>query len=285
MMGMARPVPEGGMGFDYRLAMGIPDNWIKLLKERSDEQWNLSELYGTLLNRRYGEKHIGYAESHDQALVGDKTLAFWLMDKEMYWHMDKASHTPVIDRGLALHKLIRLITFSLAGEGYLNFMGNEFGHPEWVDFPREGNNWSLYYARRQWSLADNPDLHYSGLNRFDQAMQLLEEKQHVLEDPLIEMLMVHEENKIIVYRRGPLVFAFNFHPTQSYPDLRIPVPDPTDYALILDTDEQQFEGFGRVAPGMIYPREDVGSHNRAQSLRLYLPNRSAQVMAPVKPKE
>ena len=280
MVGMARPVSEGGIGFDYRLAMGIPDYWIKILKERSDEQWNLGELFSTLLNRRYGEKHIGYAESHDQALVGDKTIAFWLMDKEMYWHMDKASHNPVIDRGLALHKLIRLLTFSLAGEGYLNFMGNEFGHPEWIDFPREGNNWSMKYARRQWPLADNPLLHYMGLNEFDRAMQSLDEKYHLLEDPLIEQLMVHEENKLLVYRRGPLVFAFNFHPTQSYPDLRIPVPDPVDYTLVLNSDDPEFDGFGRVAKGMVYPKSDVPSHNRKQSVQLYLPNRSAQVLAP-----
>jgi 1,4-alpha-glucan branching enzyme len=152
MVGMARPVSEGGIGFDYRLAMGVPDYWIKLLKEKRDEEWNLQNLWHTLLNRRPHEKHVAYAESHDQALVGDKTIAFWLMDKDMYWHMDTTSQNIVIDRGVALHKMIRLITFSLAGEGYLNFIGNEFGHPEWVDFPREGNNYSYHYARRQWSL-------------------------------------------------------------------------------------------------------------------------------------
>jgi 1,4-alpha-glucan branching enzyme len=280
MPGMARSVEEGGIGFDYRLAMGIPDYWIKLLKEKRDEEWNLGELFHTLLNRRFGEKHVGYSESHDQAMVGDKTIAFRLMDKEMYWHMDKASHNPVIDRGLALHKLIRLITFSLAGDGYLNFMGNEFGHPEWIDFPREGNNWSLHYARRQWSLGANPKLHYSGLNEFDRAMQNLDQQFNLLPDPLIELLMIHEERKLLIYRRGPLVFAFNFHPTESYADLRIPVPDPSDYRLVLDTDESRFEGFGRVAREMNYPREDVPSHGRNQSVRLYLPNRTAQVLAP-----
>jgi len=280
MVGTARPVSEGGMGFDYRLAMGVPDYWIKLLKEKKDEEWNLGELFHTLLNRRYGEKHVGYAESHDQALVGDKTIAFRLMDKDMYWHMDRASHNLVIDRGVALHKLIRLITFSLAGEGYLNFMGNEFGHPEWIDFPREGNGWSLQYARRQWSLADNPDLRYAGLNRFDKAMQALDVSYRLLQDPLIERLMVHEENKLLVYRRGPLVFAFNFHPTQSYADLRIPVPDPDDYRLVLDSDEDRFEGFNRVARGVVYPRQDVPFGERKQSVSIYLPNRSAQVLAP-----
>jgi 1,4-alpha-glucan branching enzyme len=280
MVGMARPVEEGGVGFDYRLAMGVPDYWIKLLKERTDEQWQLGELFGTLLNRRYGEKHVGYAESHDQALVGDKTIAFRLMDKEMYWHMDKASQNVQIDRGIAMHKLIRLITFSLAGEGYLNFMGNEFGHPEWIDFPREGNNWSMQYARRQWGLADNPLLRYAGLLAFDKAMNQLDERHRILEDPLIEQLMVHEERKLLVYRRGPLVFAFNFHPTESYSDLRIPVPDPKDYVQILDSDEKRFEGFGRVAPGQTYFRQDVPWENRKQSVQLYLPNRSVQVLAP-----
>jgi 1,4-alpha-glucan branching enzyme len=280
MVGMARPVDEGGLGFDYRLAMGVPDYWIKLLKEKTDEQWVLGEIFSTLLNRRYGEKHVGYAESHDQALVGDKTLAFRLMDKDMYWHMDRGSKSPVIDRGVALHKLIRLITFSLAGEGYLNFMGNEFGHPEWIDFPREGNGWSMKYARRQWSLADNGLLRYKGLNDFDRAMQSLDVNYNLLQDPLIERLMIHEERKILIYRRGPLVFAFNFHPTESYPDLRIPVPDPTDYKPILDSDDPAFEGFGRIAKGAKHVWDKQPWESRGQSIRVYLPNRTALVLAP-----
>src|SRR5205085_4245143 len=226
---------------------------------------NLQNLWHTLLNRRTHEKHIGYAESHDQSLVGDKTIAFWLMDKDMYWHMDTKSRNIVIDRGLALHKMIRLITFSLAGEGYLNFIGNEFGHPEWVDFPREGNQFSYQHARRQWSLVDNPDLRYRGLREFDRAMMMLDEQFNLLEDPFIEQLMVHEAMRLLVYRRGPLVFAFNFHPTESYADLRIPVPDPTDYKLILDTDLPQFEGFNRVGPGMKYIYENQPWENRKQS--------------------
>lgn len=281
MVGMARPVEEGGIGFDYRLAMGVPDNWIKILKEKSDEQWNLGQLYHTLMNRRYSEKHIGYAESHDQALVGDKTLAFWLMDKDMYWHMDKTSQNLVIDRGIALHKMIRLITFSLAGEGYLNFMGNEFGHPEWVDFPREGNGYSFHHARRQWSLADHPALRYKGLSAFDGAMMKLDEKFDLLNDKFIEQLVVHEEMKLLVYRRGPLVFVFNFHPANSYTDLRIAVPDPSDYMLVLDTDARPFEGQGRVAEAMRYPSQHVSCSGRDQSVQIYLPSRSAQVLAPV----
>jgi 1,4-alpha-glucan branching enzyme len=281
MVGIGRPVTEGGIGFDYRLSMGVPDYWIKLLKERRDEDWNLAEIFQTLMNRRFSEKHVGYAESHDQAMVGDKTIAFWLMDQDMYWHMNKDSRSPVIDRGIALHKMIRLITFSLAGEGYLNFMGNEFGHPEWIDFPREGNGYSYKYARRQWNLANNSLLRYQGLQEFDAAMQHLDANDHVLTDPFIERLYVHEDDKLIVYRRGPLVFVFNFHPTRSYSDLRIPVPDPKNYRPILNSDDTKFGGYGLVDPNVTYFKQDVPYADRKQSVQIYIPTRSAQVLAPV----
>jgi 1,4-alpha-glucan branching enzyme len=281
MVGIARPVAEGGIGFDYRLAMGVPDYWIKVLKEKTDEQWNLSELFHMLLNRRHSEKHIGYAESHDQALVGDKTLAFRLMDEEMYWHMDNQSQSLKVARGLALHKIIRLLTFSLGGEGYLNFMGNEFGHPEWIDFPREGNNYSYHYARRQWSLADNPLLRYRGLLAFDEALQKLDDSFYILTDPLIEQLLLHEENKQLIYRRGPLVFVVNLHPTNSYNDWQIPVPDPADYQVVLNTDGEKFAGPGLVKDPERFPWLNEGAGQRKQSIRIYLPARSAVVLAPM----
>jgi 1,4-alpha-glucan branching enzyme len=280
MVGLARPVADGGLGFDYRLAMGVPDYWIKLLKERKDEDWNMEELFHTLMNRRAGERHVGYAESHDQAMVGDKTIAFWLMDQAMYWHMDKASHSDVVTRGIALHKLIRLITFSLAGEAYLNFMGNEFGHPEWIDFPRQGNGFSYKYARRQWGLADNAFLRYEHLQAFDIAMQRLDERFHLLSDPFIEKLYTHQDDKVLVYRRGPLVFAFNWHPTKSFDGYRIPVPDPDDYRPVLNSDDWQFGGEGRSANEVTYFRQ-YGYAGRAQSIQLYLPSRTVQVIAPV----
>jgi 1,4-alpha-glucan branching enzyme len=281
MPGMGRPVAEGGLGFDYRLAMGVPDYWIKLIKEKPDEAWGMSEIFHTLLNRRHQEKHIGYAESHDQALVGDKTIAFRLMDKDMYWHMDTASQNLNVDRGIALHKMIRLITFSLSGEGYLNFMGNEFGHPEWIDFPREGNGYSYHYCRRQWSLADSPILKYNGLLKFDAAMLKLDSQHHLLHDKFIELLMVHEDQKLLVYRRGPLVFAFNWHATNSYTDLRIPVPDPKDYRIVLNTDAREFAGPGLILPNVTYPKQTVPWENRQQSVQIYLPARTAQVLQPV----
>jgi 1,4-alpha-glucan branching enzyme len=281
MVGIARPVDDGGLGFDYRLAMGVPDLWIKFLKERSDEDWRLGDLYDAMLNRRRSEPHIGYAESHDQALVGDKTIAFWLMDKEMYWSMSKFVQDITIARGIALHKMIRLLTFSLAGEGYLNFMGNEFGHPEWIDFPRPENNYSYHYARRQWSLLDQPHLHYHELRDFDRAMMELDERFNLLPDPLIERLAVHEDTRQLVYRHGPLVFAFNFHSSESFAGLRVPVPDRTDYRIVLDTDSLEFGGHSLVDRSQDYIWKETPMYGREQSIEIYLPARSAQVLAPI----
>ncbi len=281
MIGTARPVSEGGLGFDYRLAMGIPDNWIRLLKHTADDAWPIEQLYNTLINRRYGERHVAYAESHDQALVGDKTIAFWLMDKEMYWHMNKDSESLVIERGIALHKMIRLITFALGGEAYLNFIGNEFGHPEWVDFPREGNNWSFKYARRQWQLVDDPLLRYRDLAEFDRAMMKLDAEFSLLHEPLYAMIQVHEDRKLLVFHRGPLVFAFNFHPTESYTDVRFGVPEKKDYRIVLSTDDLFFGGHANVVTGDVYPCQPVGWDHRHESVQAYLPARTAQVLAPL----
>lgn len=281
MPGLARPVYEGGIGFDYRLAMGLPDYWIEILKHQSDPQWQLKHIFDRMLDRRYGEKHIAYCESHDQALVGDKTIAFRLMDQDMYWHMQKNNHNLVIDRGIALHKLIRLLTFSLGGEAWLNFMGNEFGHPEWLDFPREGNNYSYHFARRQWSLVDNPDLRYQELNNFDQAMQSLDNRYNLLNDEFLEYITDHEEDKVLVYRRGALVFAFNFHHQNSYTDYRIGVPDMVDYRLCLNSDLTEFGGFNRIDPDQKYIVQNISAHNRNQSIQIYIPSRTALVFVPV----
>jgi 1,4-alpha-glucan branching enzyme len=281
MPGLARPAEEGGLGFDYRLAMGLPDYWIKTIKEVQDENWNMQQIFDQLRNRRYMDKHISYAESHDQALVGDKTLAFRLMDKEMYSDMTVGYNNPVIDRGMALHKLIRLVTFTLGGEGYLNFMGNEFGHPEWIDFPREGNQDSFKYARRQWSLVDNEKLRYKQLNEFDRAMQKMDEDYSVLVDSFIELITVHEDNKVMVFRRGPMVMVFNFHKDRSLSDYRVGVPDPQNYKVILSSDEELFGGFGRVKAGQEYPLMTEGWDNRSQGVQVYLPSRTAQILKPV----
>ncbi|CAI5772758.1 4-alpha-glucan-branching enzyme isoform X2 [Podarcis lilfordi] len=221
MPALCCPITEGGTGFDYRLAMAIPDKWIQIIKELKDEDWDMGNIVFTLTNRRYGEKYIAYAESHDQALVGDKTLAFRLMDAEMYENMSLISpFTPVIDRGIQLHKMIRLITHAMGGEGYLNFMGNEFGHPEWLDFPRQGNNESYHYARRQFHLADDQLLRYRFLNEFDRDMNKLEERVGWLSSPPAYMSEKHESNKVIAFERANLLFIFNFHPSKSYTDYR-----------------------------------------------------------------
>jgi 1,4-alpha-glucan branching enzyme len=245
---LGKPVSVGGVGFDYRLSMAIPDMWIKLLKHKSDDEWDLGNIVHTLTNRRYGEKSIAYCESHDQALVGDKTLAFWLMDQEMYTHMsDFTPMTPIIARGIALHKMIRLLTHSLGGEGYLNFEGNEFGHPEWLDFPREGNGNSFHYARRQWNVVDDKNLRYKYLNNFDRTMNYLADHYGWLEASQAYVSLTNEVDKVVVYERAGLLFVFNFHPTKSFTDYRVGVDDAGKYGIVLSSDERKFGGFDNIA--------------------------------------
>merc|ERR1719244_761098 len=258
MPALCRPIREGGTGFDYRLAMAVPDMWIKYLKEKKDEDWNIGHIVHTLTNRRYKESCISYAESHDQALVGDKTLAFWMMDKEMYTGMSLHHSNDIIDRGMALHKMIRLIVHGMGGEGYLNFMGNEFGHPEWLDFPRVGNGESYHYARRQWNLVDDQNLRYRHLNQFDAAMNHLEEEQGWLNQEPAYVSTKHEGDKIIVFERGNCVFCFNFHPTQSVADYKIGVEVEGEYRIVLDTDWKELGGHG--------------SRDSSLNLSIYVPN-------------
>jgi 1,4-alpha-glucan branching enzyme len=274
MPGLCRPEPEGGIGFTHRLAMGIPDYWIKLLKHRRDEDWDLGEMWGTLTNRRHGEANIAYAESHDQALVGDKTLAFWLMDQDMYWHMGIDDPHPVIDRGLALHKMIRLVTFALGGEAWLNFMGNEFGHPEWLDFPREGNGWSHQYCRRQWSLVDNPELKYHQLNAFDRAMIALGRRFRLPGPSVPQQLHLDPVNQVLCAERGGLVFVFNWSVDRSIPDYQFTVPRAENHRLVLTTDHPDYGGHDRVDPAVTHA---VGDD---RLMRVYTPARTALVLAP-----
>lgn len=272
--GLCLPINQDGIGFDYRLAMGEPDMWIKLLKETPDEYWDLNHIYYELAIRRPKEKVIGYCESHDQALVGDKTIMFRLCDKEMYDCMQKDCDNMVIDRGMALHKMIRLVTMSLGGEGYLTFMGNEFGHPEWIDFPREGNGWSYHYCRRQWSLADNPDLKYQYLNAFEKEMVAMAKKCRVI-GGRDKQLLVHNSDHVMVYQKGSAFFVFNFDPARSYDGYLIPVEEAGDYKVILSTDDFTFGGHGRVYH-MTYtafqqPDGRIG-------FQAYLPSRTAMVL-------
>ncbi|MCC5921245.1 MAG: alpha amylase C-terminal domain-containing protein [Cyclobacteriaceae bacterium] len=275
MPGLCRTIADGGIGFDYRLAMGLPDYWIKLLKHQQDEEWSMEQLWNVLSNKRYKEKSIAYAESHDQAMVGDKTLAFWLMDKEMYWHMQKADTNLIIDRGIALHKMIRLISAAAGGEGYLNFIGNEFGHPEWIDFPREGNDWSYKYARRQWSLVDHPELKYQYLNEFDRQMIHLLKAHDVLSDPTAQLLNVDEANKSLMFSRKGLVFSFNFHPSNAIFDYRFFVPEAGSYELLLCSDDAAVGGHGRIDPSVKYATQE--DEHGTPFLSIYNTNRTAFV--------
>lgn len=272
--GLCHPIEDGGLGFNFRLAMGIPDNWIKLLKEQTDEEWNMQQLFHTMVDRNYHIKTIAYAESHDQALVGDKTIAFRLMDKEMYFHMKKEDPNIIVDRGTNLHNVMRMMTISLGGEAYLNFMGNEFGHPEWIDFPREGNDWSYQYARRQWSLLENDSLKYQYLSAFDKAMISFTKENKILESATAQELWLDESNNILVFERNNLVFVFNLHPTISPFDYQIQTPKVGSYAIIFNSDASYFGGFDRIQgnPPFLSKFEDG-----MPTMKIYSPNRSVQV--------
>lgn len=249
MPGMCVPIRDGGIGFDYRLSMGVPDFWIKTLAESDDRDWDLQKMWHELSTRRPREKNIGYCESHDQALVGDKTIFFWLADQELYWHMEKSDQSSRISRAMALHKMIRLVTFTLAGEGYLNFMGNEFGHPEWIDFPREGNGNSYHYARRQWSLADQSNLKYDFLQIFDRDMLKLAGNEGLFQnDP--ELLRLDNIKKTLLYKRGQFIFAFNFHPMVDW-EISIPEVCGGMYQRYLYTDEGLYGGNDSTLPEQI----------------------------------
>ncbi len=277
MPGLASPIADGGIGFDYRLGMGIPDYWIRILKEKQDEEMDPGEMYQVMINRLPEVKTVAYCESHDQALVGDQTIAFRLMQSNIYFHMHKEDSDIVIDRGMSLHKMIRLLTISLGGQAYLNFMGNEFGHPDWIDFPREGNNWSYQYARRMWSLVENPDLKFHFLGTFDKAMLDIIREFNILNSDFGTLLNADDWNKTIVFERNKLIFIFNFHINHSIPDYEFIVPEPGDYRIVLNTDNPAFGGHGRIDEKTIFITR-YHEKEKQHGLMIYNTNRTAIVL-------
>jgi 1,4-alpha-glucan branching enzyme len=278
MPGLAAPTGKKGYGFDYRLSMGVPDFWIKLVKETFDENWDMGTLMHELTQHRPEEKIISYCESHDQALVGDKTLIFRMLDAEMYTGMNTGYHSITMDRGIALDKMIRLLTFSTAGGGYLTFMGNEFGHPEWIDFPREGNNWSYKYARRQWGLANDKNLKYRNLALFDRKMVKLHSEFRLLDDLYIDRIYENNYDKVIAFLRKDLLFVFNFNPSRSFTDYGIPIKGK--FRVVLDSDDPEYGGFDRIDRKVVYAsvrKTERHMINVPFYLYLYLPSRTALV--------
>lgn len=283
MPGLALPVKDGGYGFDYRMAMNIPDYWIKTIKEKKDEDWKPSSMFWEVKNRRKDEKTISYVESHDQALVGDKTVIFRLIDADMYWHMAKKDRNFMVDRGIALHKMIRLLTLSTINGGYLNFMGNEFGHPEWIDFPREGNGWSYKYARRQWNLVDNKDLCYHYLGDFDKVMIETVKSVRNFQKTDIQEIWHNDGDQILAYQRKNLLFVFNFNPEKSFSDYGFLVKEGK-YKVVLNTDSKDFGGFGLSDDSVDHFTnfDPVYAKQKKGWLKLYIPARSAVVLSYVK---
>ena len=273
MPGIASPFKDGGTGFDFRMSMGVADYWIKVIKEKKDEHWQVGDIYYQLTNKRADERTISYAESHDQAMVGDQTIIFRLIGKEMYTSMQVVDKNLMVDRGIALHKMIRLVSLATAGDGYLNFMGNEFGHPEWIDFPREGNEWSYHYARRQWELSDNKDLRYYQLNEFDKAMVRLISDSNVLSHKP-SVIIQNDSDQVLIFERGDLLFVFNFNPNNSYTDYGIETT-AGEYKVLLNSDDNEFGGFGRNDDSTPHHTQVENDNNM---LKLYLPNRSAIIL-------
>ena len=269
MPGMCLPIADGGIGFDYRLGMGLPDMWIKAVKGQ-DEFWDINQMWGSMCLRRPGEKTVAYVESHDQALVGDQTMIFRLAGANMYTDMNKDCHNPVIDRAIALHKMIRLFTLSGGGEAYLNFMGNEFGHPEWIDFPREGNGWSFHYCRRQWSLKDNGMLKYQWLGDFDEDMVRLTKENRIFDQRMADLLLMKAPEQTLAYYRHGLVFVFNFHFGNSLNNVLVPVRQPGEYTVVLSTDDEKYGGFGNVAKKTYATKRFDGR----DYIELYIPART-----------
>ena len=278
MPGMCLPIKDGGIGFDYRLAMGLPDMWIRILKEQTDEDWDIAKTWADMCLRRPGEKSVAYVESHDQALVGDKTVMFRLADASMYTDMDRACHNPVIDRAIALHKLIRLFTLAGGGDAYLNFMGNEFGHPEWIDFPRVGNGWSFHYCRRQWSLKSNGYLKYGWLSDFDKDMVEVAKEHNIFAQTMPDLLLLKNPEKTIVFYRNGLIFAFNFSPSNSLTNVLVPIYDSCDYEIALCSDDANYGGNGLVEH-ITYPSKKFDGKDY---IELYLPARTGIVLKPQK---
>lgn len=276
--GLAVPLHDGGLGFTHRLAMGLPDYWIRTIREQRIQFWHVGEMFHQLTNKRADEKTIHYAESHDQALVGDKTLIFWLIDQEMYHHMRFDHNNQVVNNGIAMHKLIRLATIATAGNGYLNFMGNEFGHPEWIDFPGAHNNWSYHYARRQWSLLNDTKLYYHMLANFDREMITVFKTHNLLAVPDVHKSLEHIDNQILAIERGGFLFVFNFNPFESNENFQVPAP-PGRYKIVLNTDSLHFGGFGRIDTQMLY---ETVAEGHSTHLSLYLPTLTGIVLKKIK---
>ena len=279
MLGIAAKIEDGGYGFDYRMAMNIPDYWIRTIKDKIDEDWKPSGIFWEVTNRRKNEKTISYAESHDQALVGDKTIIFRLIDADMYWHMQKGDANYVVNRGIALHKMIRLITASTMNGGYLNFMGNEFGHPEWIDFPREGNGWSCKYARRQWDLVDNKNLLYHVMADFDADMLKLLKGVKSFQTTPVQEIWHNDEDQVLAFQRKDLIFVFNFNPKKSFTDYGFLVT-PGKYMAVLNTDSPLYGGNGLTDDTVEHftVADPLYAREKKEWLKIYIPARTAVVL-------
>jgi len=257
--GMSCSPDNAGLGFDYRFAMGLPDFWAKFIEEGR----TMGQMWHELTNRRHYDKTISYTECHDQCINGDDAFIWRMIKDDMYTHMSVFSDSWKCSRGVALHKLMRFITLGSAGQGWLNFMGNEFGHPEWID--------AEDYAHRQWHLAETTHLKYSKLDAFDRNLLRLvrEYPEQFQRGPRFRY--IHEEERILAFERGTLLFVFNFHELQAQKHLDLMVT-PGKYTEIFSSDELAYAGHGNLStrtPGEHF--SDAASGVLEQRITLYVP--------------
>lgn len=261
--GMSCAPEQGGLGFDRRFAMGIPDYWAKFIRGEGSGT-SMGMLWHEMTNRRWYDKTVSYTECHDQCINGDDAFIWRLIGDDMYEHMSMFSNSWKNSRGVALHKLMRFVTLATAGQGWLNFMGNEFGHPEWID--------DEAYAHRQWHLAETGHLKYSKLDAFDRAMLGLVREHGGDFKKSPHFRFIHEEDRLLAFERGRLLFVFNFHETRPQSALNLMVT-PGKYTEILSSDELAYAGYGnlsvkRAAGGHF---SDPSSGATEQRITLYLP--------------
>ncbi|KAH7682202.1 1,4-alpha-glucan branching enzyme protein [Dioscorea alata] len=175
--GLCESTTQGGLGFDYYVNLSVTDLWLWLLQDVPDQAWSMSKIVNVLVNSQSSNRRmLVYCENHNQSISGGRSFA------EILFGNNNQNFIGLEDfefRGSSLHKMIRLISFSIGGSAYLNFMGNEFGHPNRVEFPMESNNYSFAFANRKWDLLKDKGLHM-GLFNFDKEMMKLDEKEQIL---------------------------------------------------------------------------------------------------------
>ena len=273
--GLARPALLGGVGFDYRLQMGLPDFFESVAKDVMDDGISPSRIWHALVSRRFDERHIGYVESHDQAIVGGQSLIFRLLGPKMYTDMHAETQSHDVHLAVAVVNVAKSIVFFLGGEAWMSFIGNEFGHPDWVEFPTPDNDDCFEYAYRKWYLATDSALMYEKMAAFDRDLMHQRKIAVTWDESYMTAPLLDDNRKLSVFHRDRVVLVCNTTTDVSYEDVWVPVPEQGNYRVILSTEEHRYGGYGRVNENMQYATIAVDGN---AYIRLYVPSMSAIFM-------